>query len=136
MWVIQKLRMLYMVMDPNCSHCQATWRVLRDAVFKNSLQVELVPIGRNDEDERAAAQLLKAHDPLNAWDKYVSGDKTQLAGDPDPLALAGVKTNHTFVDRWSIKETPYIVYRAKDGKIKIIAGEPQKLEAMLKDIGP
>jgi len=132
----RKAPQLFMIMDPNCPHCQATWKALRDAVFKNTIQIHLIPIGRNDEDERAAGRLLSSSDPLNAWDKYVSGDKTQLAGNADPMSIGAVKANHTLIDTWSIKETPYLVYRAKDKKIKVLAGEPQKIEALLKDLGP
>jgi len=131
-----KAPQLFMVIDPNCPHCQATWKALRDIVFKKNLQVHLIPVGRNDEDERAAAVLLKSVDPLNAWDKYVSGDRSQLAGNADAMILATVKTNHTLIDRWNINETPYIVYRGKDKKVKIIAGEPQNIDVLLGDLGP
>jgi thiol:disulfide interchange protein DsbG len=127
---------LYMIMDPNCPHCQATWRLLRDAVFKKTLRIHLVPIGRNMDDERAAAQLLRAPDPLNAWDKYVGGDKSQLAGDADPKLNAGVRANHVLVDSWSISETPYMAYRSKAGEVKVISGEPDHVATLLSDVGP
>jgi protein-disulfide isomerase len=132
----QHARQLFMIMDPNCPHCQAVWKALRDYVFKNTLQIRMVPIGRNDEDERVAGRLLTSKDPLNAWDKYVSGDKTQLSGNADPLSIGAVKANHILIDRWNIKETPYLVYRGKDKKIKVLAGEPQKLDTVIQDIGP
>jgi hypothetical protein len=110
--------------------------MLRDSVMKNSIRVHLVPIGRNDEDERASALLLQAADPLNAWNKYVDGDKTQLAGTPDRKLIEKVQANHVVTDRWSINETPYMLYRSKDGKIKVLAGEPKDSAQLLSDIGP
>ncbi len=130
-----KVPMIFMVMDPTCPHCKATWKMLRDAVFKNTVQLHLIPIGRNDESERAAARLLTVPDPLHAWDKYVEGDKAQLAGDADPFSLGSITANHAIIDRWKIKETPYLVYRGKDQKIKIVAGEPKKLQSLLNDLG-
>lgn len=128
--------MLYMIMDPNCPHCQATWRMLRDAVLNKTLRVRLVPVGMNDEDERASAQLLRASDPLNAWDKYVAGDKSQLAGAADPKLINEVKANHAMVDSWSITETPYMAYRSlHSGDMKIVAGEPAQVTNLLADIG-
>ena len=127
---------LLMVMDPHCPHCQATWKALREAVMKGALHVRMIPIGtENTDNERAAAVLLGVGDPLNSWDKYVLGDKAPLAGTPPAAALAGVRANHTVIDAWSIKDTPYLVYRGKDGKVKVVIGEPSKVSTVLSDMG-
>lgn len=126
---------IMMVMDPNCPHCQATWQALRNIVFAMKLRVRLIPIGDpNSEDERAAAILLSSPDPLNAWDKYVVGDKAQLAGSPNSAAIAGVQANRLLVDNWKINMTPYLVYRDKSGKVKVVQGEPEKFSALLSDL--
>jgi hypothetical protein len=31
--------------------------------------------------------------------------------------------------------TPYLVYHGKDGKIKVVVGEPDKIGAVLSDMG-
>jgi|ERR1700722_18021429 len=127
--------MLMMVMDPNCPHCQATWRTLHDSVANKKLQIRLVPIGVLGTDNgRAAAQLLHVADPITAWDKYIAGDKTQLAGTPDPALTAAVHANEALIDSWHIEMTPYLVYRAKDGKVKIVQGEPESAAIVLNDI--
>lgn len=131
---------LLMVMDPNCPHCHATWRSLRDAVLRNTIQVKLIPIAApGSEGERAATQLLRNPDPLNAWDKYVgsdkdNGDKTQLAGAVDQALVSSIRANHLLIDSWHITQTPYLVYRGKDGKVKIVIGEPDKISTILSDI--
>jgi thiol:disulfide interchange protein DsbG len=127
---------ILMVMDPNCPHCQATWKGLRDPVFKNTVQIRMIPIATPGTDnERAAGQLLHVTDPLNAWDKYVAGDKNQLAGTPDASLVAAVHANHELVDSWNIHATPYLVYRSKDGTVKVLQGEPDKVSALLVDLG-
>jgi hypothetical protein len=127
---------LLMVMDPHCLHCQATWKVLRDPVFKGTMHIRMIPIGPPDSDnERAAAVLLSSGDPLNMWDKYVGGDHSVLAGTPSATALTAVRANHQVIDSWSIQDTPYLVYRAKDGKVKVVVGEPDKVSAVLSDMG-
>jgi len=127
---------ILMVMDPRCPHCQATWNAFRNVVMKGSLHIRMIPIAAPGSDnERAAAMLLGVADPLNAWDKYVAGDKTQLDGTPPAAALAAVRANHAIIDNWSIQNTPYLVYRAKDGKVKVLQGEPDKLSAVLGDLG-
>jgi thiol:disulfide interchange protein DsbG len=128
--------LILMVVDPDCSHCQATWRALRDFVFKNALQIRLVPIGnKNTDGERAAAQLLHAADPLDAWNKYVDGDKTSLAGTPDKSLIEAAQASHQLIVKWKLRETPILVYRAKDGAIKIEQGEPEKISVVLGDLG-
>ena len=129
---------LLMVADPNCPHCQATWRMLRDAVFAGHLQVRLVPIGtENSDSERAAAELLLAANPIDVWDQYVvGGDKSKLAGSPNAAQLASVRANHMLVDSWHLGVTPYLVYRAKNGQVKVVQGEPISPSAMLDDISP
>ena len=128
---------LFMVVDPNCPHCQATWRALRNAVFGGKLQVRLVPIGPVTPDsERAAAQFLHSADPLNSWDKYITGDQSQLAGTPDASSLAEVRGNRALIESWHIQTTPYMVYRSKDGQVKIVQGEPDQAAAIIDDIAP
>ena len=127
--------LLFMVIDPDCPHCQATWRMLRDFVFNSALQIRLIPIGNeNSDSERAAAQLLRVSNPLEAWNKYVDGDKSQLAGNADPKLVADVQSNHLMIDDWDLQSTPIIVYRGKDGKVKIEQGEPDKVAAIVGDI--
>ncbi|MGB9151568.1 MAG: hypothetical protein WCD70_00590 [Alphaproteobacteria bacterium] len=127
---------ILMVMEPNCPHCQATWKLLRDSVTKGIVHLRMIPIGAPDsDDERAAAMLLNAPDALNAWDKYVGGDKTQLAGSPAASSLIAVRANHMLIDSWKIQRTPYLVYRAKDGKVKVVAGTPSTLSSVLSDLG-
>jgi protein-disulfide isomerase len=126
---------LLMVMDPHCKHCQATWKAMRDAVVKGSLHIRMIPIGdAGSDNERAAATFLGVSDPLDVWDKYVAGDRAQLAATPTAEELAAVRANHTVIDSWSIENTPYLVYRGKDGKVKVVQGEPDKVSSVLGDL--
>ena len=129
---------LYMVADPNCPHCQATWKMLRPAILSGKLQVRLVPIDAIDADSaRASAQFLSNANPLDAWDKYVMGDHNQLAGTPTDIALAAVRSNHSLIDACEHPfDAPYMAYKAKDGQIKIIQCEPQQGASMIDDIAP
>jgi thiol:disulfide interchange protein DsbG len=128
---------IYIVADPNCPHCQAAWHSLRNAVFGGRLQVRLIPVDAVSPDsQRPAALLLRSLDPLNAWDKYEAGDKTQLAGNPDTAALDNIRNNRAILDAWHIQVTPYMVYRARDGQVKIVQGEPEQANALVDDVAP
>lgn len=126
---------LVMVVDPNCPHCHKTWGELREAVFSNRLQVRLIPIGNITPDStRAAAQLLAAADPLSVWDKYVAGDRKQLDGLPEPVRVRAINENRDLIEKWNIAATPYLVYRGKEGRIKIVQGSPERMAAVLADL--
>lgn len=127
---------IMMIMDPRCPHCQATWKALRDVVVANKIHVRMVPIAtEGSQNERAATVLLALPNPIEAWDKYVAGDEHALSGESTPAALAAVRANGALVDRWKISNTPYLVYRGKDGKVKVMKGEPEKLSVLLADVG-
>ncbi|MDD5585653.1 MAG: thioredoxin fold domain-containing protein [Alphaproteobacteria bacterium] len=127
---------MLIVIDPHCPHCKATWRELRKPVQEGLVEVRLLPITNNPagDDTRAAAQLLKAANPFEAWDKYVSGDKSALAGEADNLHKQAVLSNNLLIEKWNIRSTPYIVYRAKDGRVKIVQGAPERMASVLSDL--
>ena len=128
-----------MIMDANCKHCQASWKVLRDSVMAKKLRLHLIPIANPGSDnERAGGVLLHIVDPLKAWDKYVAGDGSALPGTPDQAAISALRANHALIDNWNIDETPYFVYRSKAGSVKIIRGEikADHLNDLLTDVTP
>lgn len=127
--------LLNMVVDPNCPHCKATWKTVRDAVFAGKVQIRLIPIGNISPDStRAAAVLLAVTDPLTAWDKWAAGDKTALSENVQPAKVAQVNENRVLVDKWNITATPYLVYRGQNGKVKVVQGEPENMKDILADL--
>lgn len=127
---------IIMIMDVNCGHCRATWRDLREAVKANRVQVRLVPItiNSNSDSDRAGGRLLMAEDPLGAWDRYAGGDREALAGEPDGPHREAIFKNGATVERWQLQGTPYLIYRAKDGQIKIVKGQPERMADVLSDL--
>ncbi|MDE2030418.1 MAG: hypothetical protein KGI97_07650, partial [Alphaproteobacteria bacterium] len=127
---------ILMVMDPHCHHCQETWRALRASVLAGEVHLRMVPIGvKGTDNERAAAIFLMSADPTSTWDKYVTGNRSLLSGKPTAAALAAVRANLKLATSWHISGTPYIVYRAKNGEIKIINGTPDNAAALVADVG-
>ncbi|MFA6279414.1 MAG: hypothetical protein WC612_01295 [Bdellovibrionales bacterium] len=127
---------LIMVVAPGCPNCKRTWLELRDSVKANKIQVRLIPVynSTGGEEIRVAAQLLKTPNPLDAWNRYVDGDQTALAGEPDDMARRAVIANLNLVAKWNIQGYPYLVYRGKDGRIKIVQGKPERMAAVLTDL--
>lgn len=127
---------IMIVVAPNCPNCKGTWRELRSAVETGTARVRLIPVYNSlgGEEANEAAMLLTAKDPYKAWDRYVSGDKTALAGEPEALALKAVMANLKLVTKWNIKGYPYLVYKNKEGKVKIVQGRPERIAPLLLDI--
>ena len=127
---------LLMVVSPDCIHCKRSWAELRDVVKSGKLKVRLIPISRDsvsDETQKAAV-LLRAPNSFETWDKYASGSAEVLAGTADPTAVRAIIANREITDRWNILGTPYLLYRSKDGKIKIVQGKPERMAAVLTDL--
>jgi hypothetical protein len=127
---------LLLVLDPNNARCKATWRELSKPVKEGRVQVRIIPVSKDPvgDEARVGAQLLKAAAPFEAWDKYASGDTKTLAGTADSVQLAAVEANNKLLKKWNIAATPYIVYRAKDGRVKIVQGEPERMAPVLSDL--
>lgn len=129
--------LILMLVDPQCPHCKETWGELKESVAKGNVRVKLVPIGaEGSENEKQAAKLLRIKEPLQAWNKFVDGDKAVLSGDPGAAELAAVKANMQMAINWKIQATPYIVYRGVDGKVKVVQGKPDKIANVLNDVKP
>ncbi len=128
---------ILIIVAPKCPNCKGTWRELRDAVKAGQARVRLIPVYNSTGGEEAeeAAQLLRAKDPLEAWDKYVEGDKSAMGDKPDETAIKAVVANLKIVSKWNIKGYPYLVYRNKEGKIKIVQGRPERMAPVLVDLG-
>lgn len=129
---------LLMLAAPSCPNCKLTWKELRDSVFAKKVQVRLIPVFNTTggAERNAAGQLLKSSDPLTSWDRYVSGDTAALAGTPDELTLRAVESNLNIVAKWNIQGYPYLVYRGKDGRVKIVQGKPERMATVLADLIP
>lgn len=127
---------LIMVVAPGCPNCKQTWLELRDAVKNHKMQVRLVPVynSMGTDERRVSAQLLKVQDPMSAWDRYVQGDASALAGEPDEIASKAVQANLSLVAKWNIQGYPYLVYRGRDGRVKIVQGRPERMAAVLSDL--
>lgn len=123
------------IMSLDCPSCRATWKELKPAVIDGLVQVKMIPVvNAFSDEEKAAAQMLKGNGSFEAWDRYANGDKDALSGETETAYLEAVRGNFSLVERWNIKATPYIVYRAKDGQVKIIQGRPEKISVLLNDL--
>lgn len=126
---------IYMMVKMNHPECKTAWNVLKPAIAKGDVQLKLIPVaGGLREDEVVAASLLKSANPATAWDKYVNGDKMALGGRAEEAQLTAVRDNFSLIGRWKINVLPYMVYKSKDGSIKILQGSPESVSELLSDL--
>jgi hypothetical protein len=129
--------LLYVFVMPDNPACRKIWNDVSAAVKAGKLRVRLFPAGlKGSNDERAAARLLASPHPLAAWDKYAGGDSAALAGKPAPAALDKVRILTALIDRWRFPAAPYLVYRGRDGQVKVVEGTPTDSQAVIGDAAP
>lgn len=127
---------IMIIVAPKCPNCKRTWKELRDSVKGGQVRVKLIPIynSMGNEELNEAAQFLKTPAPLETWDRFVEGDTSALGGKPDEMAVRAVMANLNLISKWNIKGYPYLVYRGKNGRIKIVQGKPERMPAVLLDL--
>jgi len=127
---------IYMLIAPNCPNCKATWTELKGSVTSGKLRVHLIPAYNSEgaQERDFAAMLLSAPNPLAAWNSFVAGDKAALAGAPRPQDIEAVENNLRLMGKWNVQGFPYLVYRGRDGLVKIVQGRPQRISAVLDDL--
>lgn len=125
---------IYTFIDPQCPHCHAFIKDLRDDYIKNGIiQVRMIPVGFRDETRAQAAFLLAAADPERSWYRHLDGDASAL-----PIAKTinqqGVQRNLSIMQSWQFNVTPLTVYRAADGEIKIVQGRAKSPSILAADL--
>jgi thiol:disulfide interchange protein DsbG len=125
---------LYAFIDPQCPHCHDFIGDLKGDIDAGKVQLRMVMVGFRPETLSQAAYLLAAPDPQGRWWRHLAGDKDALPIVPD-INQQGVQRNLAVMQSWKFTATPMIVYRAKDGSVKIVRGRPQDAKALIADLG-
>jgi hypothetical protein len=127
---------LLMVMDVRSDFCLSTWKKLQPLVDSGKLRVTLIPVeAKGVASETQAAILLAKKDPYEAWKQHVAGDdKILKEGKPDRNVETGIFNTTQLVRNWSLGEVPYLLYRGKNGKIRLVQGEPKDVQNIMNDI--
>lgn len=126
---------LYAFVDPQCPHCHTFVDALRKGQYfeKGQVQLRLIPIGLKDETRAQAAFLLASPNPEERWFAHMSGDKDALPAKSE-IGQQGVQRNLAIMQSWKFDVTPMLVYRAKDGTVKLVRGAPQDISAAINDL--
>lgn len=126
---------IYMFIDPQCPYCHEFMKTLRKDIEAGNVQVRMIPVGFRDETRVQAALLLAVPNAQERWFRHLDGDKDALPVTPG-INEQGVERNMAIMQSWKLNVTPLSVYRAKDGKVKIIQGRAKDLKSLLSDLKP
>lgn len=128
---------VYSFIDPQCPHCHAFIQSLIDGGYlgKGQVQLRMIPVGFKEETRAQAAFLIASPDPQERWMKHMAGDETALPAKSE-INQQGVQRNLAIMQSWKFDVTPMIIYRSKDGSVKLIRGQPKNLPGMIADITP
>ncbi len=128
---------VYALIDPQCPHCHAMLNEINADGYldRGALQLRLIPVGINADNKAQAAYLIATPNPQERLFKFLAGDLDALPV-RDDINIQGVERNLEYVKSWKFDVTPMLVYRNKDGEVKIVRGKPQDIPAMLADLTP
>lgn len=126
---------IYILVDPRCQFCHRYWTELeRDWLAQGDIGFRLVPVANlGPESERMAGRLLELDNPSLAWRRLVAGDASPVAGSPEAQSVTQIRDNTALGRRWRMDGTPFTIYRAADGKVKIVAGIPEPVSSVIAD---
>lgn len=125
----------YAFIDPQCPHCHAFVDSLRDGLLQSGkVQLRMIPIGFRDETKAQAAYLLATPNPGEKFMQHLDGDESALPAKSE-INQQGVMRNLAIMQSWKFDVTPLIIYRAKDGTVKLVRGNPKDIESLVSDLG-
>ncbi len=125
---------VYSFVDPQCPHCHTMMRDMRPLIKTGKVQIRLIPVGFKEETRAQAAYLLAAPSPETVWWKHLDGDASALPAKME-INQQGVQRNLSIMQSWKLSVTPLMVYRGKDGSVKIVRGKPKDVDTLIGDIG-
>jgi thiol:disulfide interchange protein DsbG len=126
---------MYAFIDPQCPHCKRTMLDLKKEYIDQGLaQVRVIPVGFRDQAKAQAAYLLAAPNPVDLFWEHLANPETELPAKSE-INLQGIQRNLAIMTSWKMDATPLIIYRGKDGTVKIVRGRPKDIEVLVKDLG-
>lgn len=127
----------YALIDPQCGHCHAMVAEMQEAGYfdQGKLQLRMIPVGFSEASRAMAAFLIATPNPQERFLRHLAGDETALPV-RDEVNQQGVERNLSMMQAWKFDATPMVVYRAKNGSVKIVRGRPKDVEAVLADLAP
>lgn len=127
---------IYVFVDPECPHCHDLVQDVRKSGYleQGLLQLRVIPVGVLTENSLVeAAYLLASAQPEKDLYAHLDGKKNVLLVDKS-VNTQGVQRNIKLMQDWNLSVTPFSVYRARDGKVKVMEGRPDDLKKIITEL--
>lgn len=127
---------IYTFIDPECPHCHDLVQKVRKSGYleEGLIQLRLIPVGVLSENSLIeAAYLLASPTPEKDFYAHLDGDKNVLLSDKT-INTQGVQRNIKLMQDWKLDMTPFTVYRARDGKVKVLQGVPEDIKTIITEL--
>lgn len=127
---------LYVFIDPECPHCHDFIMDIRKSGYieQGLVQLRLIPVGVLSETSlQEAAYLLASPNPQKDFFRHLDGEKDVLLADKN-VNTQGVQRNIKLMQDWNLTSTPFSVYRARDGKVKVLEGRPDNIKKIITEL--
>lgn len=131
-----KAPVIYTFIDPECPHCHDFIQNIRKSGYleQGLVQMRLIPVGVLTENSLTeASYLLASPDPQKDLYRHLDGEKNVLLVDKN-VNTQGVQRNIRLMQDWKLDMTPFSVYRARDGKVKVLQGVPDDLKKIITEL--
>ncbi len=125
---------VYSFIDPRCPYCHDFINDLRGEYLDNGhVQLRMIPVGFREDTIAQAALLLAVPNPESRWFRHMDGDETALPPSRN-INDQGVQRNLAVMQSWDVNVTPFTVYRAASGEIKILQGRARDVSSIINDL--
>lgn len=135
---VEEAPVIYAAVDPNCPFCHALWAELEPKVRAKELKVRLIMFQALRGSRDDALSLLSLEQPGRAW---LAGQGSTDGAEIDPPPAKGTEAyqrathyldiNQSFVRKYGIDATPWLVYVGRDDKVRMNKGLPKNVDAFL-----
>lgn len=128
---------LTVFMDRGCNECMNFFRTIYPLTQSNKLYLRVIPVTVIDpKNTTITANVLGSPSPAAAWVAVANGQTIPQPANISEQIGDAIKANNTLFFRWKLPGTPYLIYRdATQTKVKVLIGEPEKLQTLLTDMG-
>lgn len=125
---------LYMVADPNCPYCHATWEYIRPFITSQQVKVRIIMIAFLEGSDAKAREIMASPRP---GIRFMESNAGTTMGpdriDPNSKEYAAVtehlNNNRKFTDKFGITGTPFLAYKDRQGQFYLSKGLPENLDA-------
>ena len=126
---------LFAILDPIQPASKKFWAKVKPLLDQQKITLYVLPLGMTSADSLLEiATTLGSKDPAGDWEKLMRGETTVRSEPPENSGALGMKANVELAQSLKLQDVPFLVYRGKTDKIRIVRGNPKNWTPLLQDL--